>query len=166
MSQPIEPSSHTYRELDPLQKPTAHPADDLRAVNLLLRYGQHSHFWNEVDGLRSSSDAIAQTLDFIDKQNYGAIEGIAKAKFEFLSRNDEFWQNNFDTVSLGFEANSLAGGEVYNRISPKLRGYLTWDLAFVGIFLTRGRDWSRRMELFIGERLRHRTTKNCRRRRA
>ncbi|MEZ4814085.1 MAG: hypothetical protein R3A80_02620 [Bdellovibrionota bacterium] len=103
-----------------------------RGVNVLLRYGQHSNFWKEVDALKNSDDPVAQTLGFIDKENYGAIEGIAKARLELLSTNDQYWTDYFNTMAMGFDVNSLAGGEVYNRISPKIRGYLIWDLSFFG----------------------------------
>lgn len=103
---------------------------DTRGIGVLLRYGQHSDFWKQVDSLKKSDDPVAQTLSFMDKENYGAIEGIAKAQLEVLSSNEDFWTGYFDTLGMGFNVNSLAGGEVYNRISPKVRGYLTWDLSF------------------------------------
>jgi len=113
----------------------SHPAQQAhrsRGIKTLLRYGQHSNFWKEVESLERSDDPVGQTLGFMDKENYGAIEGVGKIKLELLGENHEYWSDYFDTTGIGFDINTLAGGEVYNRISPKVRGYLVWDASFFG----------------------------------
>lgn len=97
--------------------------------NALFLYGRHSDFWDEVESLEDSQSPENQALKFLNKKEYGALEGIAKAEFELLSKNESFWDGAFDTSSFGISVNGLAGGEIYNRISPHLRGYATWDVA-------------------------------------
>lgn len=116
------------KEKHPHDKHDSH--HDKKGFNILLRYGQHSNFWDEVDDLKGSEQPETQAQRFIDKENYGAIEGIGKAKFELLGHNRDYFTDYFDTTGIGVDVNTLAGGEVYNRISPKLRGYLVWDFSF------------------------------------
>lgn len=132
--QPVEPINNSINYVDTPKK--SHPiepvvVDSKRGLRTFLRYGQHSNFWNEVEGLSGSSNPEEQALNFMNKENYGAIEGIGRLKFELLGRNKDRWTDYFDTIGMGFDINTLAGGEVYNRISPKLRGYLIWDFSFL-----------------------------------
>jgi hypothetical protein len=97
--------------------------------SLRFNYGQHSDFWKEINSLNKAEDPVAQVQRFMNKKDYGAMEGIARAKVEIKNHRQDLLNHTFDTASIGIGADGLAGGEAFNRVSPKLRGYLLWDIS-------------------------------------
>jgi hypothetical protein len=129
---PEKPQKEFYQSAPKPSPKEANKSYKPNEINSLFRYGIHSRFWSEVSQLSHSQAPDEQLIRFMDKKNYGAIEGIAKIKFEFVSYDINFFEDYFNKSSMGLMTNALAGGEAYNRISPKLRGYALWDVALFG----------------------------------
>jgi len=99
-------------------------------VGIDSAFGRDNKFWDNVNTLKSSS-AVVNDLERVFDSNYkDPTEGILKVSASFVSDPPDVLDRFFDRGLIRVNYDRLVGGEIYNRISPQLRGYSLWTTSF------------------------------------
>jgi hypothetical protein len=99
-------------------------------VDLLFRWGHDSRFWKNVDNLRSTSDLVDRLDDIFESNYRDPTEGSAHLSLGYMSAAPEAMAGTFERGQIRLNYDRIAGGEIFNRISPELRGYEVWATSF------------------------------------
>jgi hypothetical protein len=93
-------------------------------------FGHNSNFWNNVDTLKSSNELVDDLEQIFDSNYRDPSEGVFNFSLNYQSIPPDFVQRTFDRGSVTVSFDQIAGGEIYNRISPEVRGYSVWTTSF------------------------------------
>ncbi len=122
-------------------------------VDLFLRWGHDSKFWNNVDSLRSTEELVDR-IDEIFESNYrDPTEGAAHLSLGYTSEAPDAMRGNFERGGIRLAYDRIAGGEIYNRISPELRGYEVWATSFQAHLYSKTPEEESGFEFFLGNDL-------------
>src|SRR5690606_29166291 len=100
--------------------------------------------------LRSASNLVDR-LDGIFESNYrDPSEGSAHISLGYTSSAPDAMRGTFDRGGLRIGYDRIAGGEIYNRISPELRGYEVWATNFQAQLYSKPAEEESGFEFFLG----------------
>ena len=119
-------------------------------IEINSSFGRNSKFWNNVDTLKSSESLVDDLEGIFDSNYRDPSEGIFNFSAGFQSVPPDFAQRTFERGSIKLNFDQIAGGEIYNRISPQVRGYSVWTTSFNASLMSEPDPENSGLEFLIG----------------